>query len=283
MFGYIQIHKPELKFREFDQYQGCYCGLCQSLKERYSNPARLTLSFDMTFLAMLLTGLYEPEEICAKCRCCTHPFRKRLHVTSAASDYAADMSVLLYRDKFMDDWLDERKFTRRFGAAWLHRSYRKAQKRYPEKAVYLVKSLDSLHMVEKNGETNIDQPANCFGDLLAEIFVWREDEWAPTLRQIGFYLGKFIYLLDAYADLDHDISRGCYNPLVELAKTSDDFDNDCQQMLEMMIATCTEQFERLPILRYVEILRNILYAGVWTQFYEIRERRSQKEAKNGSV
>ncbi len=283
MFGYIRIHQPEMKFREFDCYQGCYCGLCESLKHRYGNLSRFTLSYDMTFLVMLLSGLYEPEETCHCCRCIARPFRKRPHTFSEVSDYAADMSVLLYRDKCMDDWRDEKKFSRRIMAAALRRSYRKAKKRYPTKAEHIQKSLDELHEIEKRGEKNPDYPANCFGTLLADLFLWKEDIWKDSLYDIGFYLGKFIYLMDAYDDYEHDREKNCYNPLHFLEETADNFETACRELLQMMIAPCCEAFERLPILKYAEILRNILYAGVWTQFYAIQKKRHEKEESHGSV
>ena len=57
MFGYIIVNKQELKFREFDVYQSYYCGLCQSLKERFGRRGQLTLSYDMRVYR--LRGGYE--------------------------------------------------------------------------------------------------------------------------------------------------------------------------------------------------------------------------------
>ena len=62
MYGYIRILKPELKFREYDDYRACYCGLCEALHRQYGSLARCTISYDMTFLVLLLSGLYEPNE-----------------------------------------------------------------------------------------------------------------------------------------------------------------------------------------------------------------------------
>ena len=98
MYGYIRILKPELKFREYDDYRACYCGLCEALHRQYGALARCTISYDMTFLVLLLSGLYEPNEELQKRRCIAHPFCKQLQKKSAVIDYAADMSLLLYRE-----------------------------------------------------------------------------------------------------------------------------------------------------------------------------------------
>ena len=40
----------------------------------------------------------------------------------------------------------------------------------------------------------------------------KEDIWEKTLRKMGFYLGKFIYIMDAYEDLSEDKKKNRYNP-----------------------------------------------------------------------
>ena len=41
----------------------------------------------------------------------------------------------------------------------------------------------------------------------------------------------------------------------------------------MMMSECCREFEKLPILENVEILRNILYSGVWCRYEAAREKR----------
>ena len=62
MFGYITVDKPEMKVKDFYRYKAYYCGLCKSLQENYGLKGRVTLSYDVTFLVLVLTSLYEPKE-----------------------------------------------------------------------------------------------------------------------------------------------------------------------------------------------------------------------------
>ena len=110
MFGYIIVNKQELKFREFDVYQSYYCGLCQSLKERFGRRGQLTLSYDMTFVALLLSALYDEPVESSTCKCVAHPFEAHATSRSVFTDYAADMNLLLSYYKCLDDWTDERKW-----------------------------------------------------------------------------------------------------------------------------------------------------------------------------
>lgn len=284
MYGYVRVYQPELRFREYDAYRACYCGLCGALHQQYGAAARWTLSYDMTFLILLLTGLYEPEEKQKKSRCAVHPFRKQLHLCSEITAYAADMSILLYQEKCMDDWQDEHKPTRLAAAGILRRGSRKAKRKYPQKAAHIQEQLRQLHLLEEQGETNPEIPAGCFGTLLAELFVWKQDEWEETLRSVGFYLGKFIYLLDAYDDLEQDRKKNCYNPLRSMADTDLNFHQTCESLLQMMMAECAAAFERLPIIHYDELLRNILYAGVWSKFHQRKkEYEEQEKQEHGSI
>ena len=105
----------------------------------------------------------------------------------------------------------------------------------------------------------------CFGELMAELFDYRQDRWAPELRSIGFHLGKFIYLLDAYDDLEHDQRKGAYNPLKVLSQQPG-YEEEMKEIFELLLAQCAQSFERLPCVEDADLLRNILYSGVWLKY-----------------
>ena len=272
MFGYIVVHKPELRIREYETYRASYCGLCRSLKKRHGRLGQMTLSFDMTFLALLLTGLYEPYTKAGKVRCLAHPLQRHPYRENPYFDYAADMNVILTYYKCLDDWQDEHKFQGLFLAAFLKGRMKKLKNQYGGKIKKTARLLKELRVLEKDNVYNIDRTAGIFGEILSELFVFRRDAWEERLRRMGFFFGKFIYLMDAYEDIEEDLKKGRYNPLAELYK-KDTFEQECQQMLKMMMAETSRAFETLPVLEDAAILRNILYAGVWTRYGQIRCRR----------
>lgn len=114
---------------------------------------------------------------------------------------------------------------------------------------------------------------------MEEILAWKSDVWETTLRKMGFYLGKFIYLLDAYDDVEEDVKNGNYNPFSGQYKM-ETFDEQVRQLLIMMMAQTCREFEKLPIIKYTDILRNILYSGVWCCFETIRSRRKESGEKH---
>ena len=207
MFGYIIVNKQELKFREFDVYQSYYCGLCQSLKERFGRRGQLTLSYDMTFVALLLSALYDEPVESSTCKCVAHPFEAHATSRSVFTDYAADMNLLLSYYKCLDDWTDERKWKGRLRAAALRGRDKMVEARYPEKAEHIYTLLEHIHLYEKAQEPDVDLASGCFGEIMGEILACRKDEWEDDLRRMGFFLGKFIYLMDAYEDLEKDLRK----------------------------------------------------------------------------
>ena len=276
MFGYIAINKAEMKFKDFDVYHSYYCGLCKRLKEMYGRRGQTTLSYDMTFLIVLLSGLYEPDAELTHVNCIAHPFQKHAARTNEFTDYAAAMNVVLSYYKCEDDWADEHKKKGYVSARLLRSSMESVKQTYPDKTVLIASRLKQISMIEEAGETNLDTMAGLFGDIMAEIFACRKDEWETSLRKFGFFLGKFIYLMDAYEDVEKDIENGSYNPLKDAFKR-DDFDDYCKQLLTMMIAECSREFETLPIITHVEILRNILYSGVWCRFEAVVQKRKDQQ------
>lgn len=280
MFGYIVVNKPELKIKDFDTYRSFYCGLCRELKRKYGISGQISISYDMTFVVMLLSGLYEPSTKKGTTRCGIHPIRKQSVRKNEITEYGADMNVLLTYYKCMDDWNDEKKVTRRMYAALLQNRENRLEAAYKKKIEVIIKDLEQLSQWEKAGEKDLDKMAGCFGKIMEEIFAYQEDVWEKSLRRMGFYLGKFIYLLDAYDDVEKDTEKGNYNPFSERYKTKG-FEEEVRSILIMMLAEVCKEFEKLPIIKYGDILRNILYSGVWCRFEDIsRRRREEREKEN---
>lgn len=273
MFGYVLINKPELKIKDYEKYQAYYCGLCRALKQTYGKLGQITLTFDMTFLAVLLSGLYEPETRKKKERCMLHPLHKHIVLENDILNYTADMNILMVYYKFLDDRLDDKSLKGYAGTAAYRRKAEKISDKYTRQSEVIRLALAELSECEKRKEENLDIVSGCFGRITEELFVYRQDEWEEPLRKIGFFLGKFIYLLDAYDDLEEDRKKEHYNPLLTIKK--EDIGDYSRQILTVMMAECAREFERLPIINDVEILRNIIYSGVWMRYEQINLRKDK--------
>ncbi|MBR2779523.1 MAG: hypothetical protein IKD85_05085 [Firmicutes bacterium] len=265
MFGYVTIDQLELKFKDYYKYRAYYCGLCHALKEQHGQLSRITVGYDMTFLAVLLDGLYDSETVRKEFRCPLHPFVKRVRVANEFLDYASSMGLFLAWLKCEDDWKDEHKLHSRIYGGLIHGKVRRIEELYPERTARIRKHMEDLAVLETEKSDDFEQAAGCFGRVTEEIFAYRDDQWQPLLRRMGFYLGKFIYLLDAFLDLKEDRQKDLYNPLMAISGR-EDFQETIYNILMLMISEAAASFERLPIDENMDILRNILYSGVWMQY-----------------
>lgn len=279
MFGYVTIYEPELKVKDLKKYKAYYCGLCRVLKEEYGFMGQMTLTYDMTFAIILLSSLYESVAESEQHRCKVHPVKKQMMLRNEITSYAAAMNVLLAYYHMEDDWQDERKISSFVTKSMVRGKAKRIIEQYPRQSRAIESALKELAECEKAESTDIDRTAGCFGKLMEELFVYQEDTWERNLRKLGFFLGKFIYIMDAYEDLSEDLKKGRYNPLRGLYG-QEDYEERMKQILCMMIAESTAEFERLPCLVDVDILRNILYDGVWNRYNKIQMKKSE-EQKNG--
>ena len=276
MFGYVTICEPELKMKDYRKYKAYYCGLCKILKDKYGVSGQITLTYDMTFAIILLTSLYECKTTHEEHICKVHPVKKQSMLFNEVTDYAADMNVLLAYYHMEDDWHDEKKMAAYAGIKLLRKKAQHIEKAYPRQADVIKNSLRELTKLEDGNCTNIDFVSGCFGRLMEELFVYKDDIWTPTLRKLGFYLGKFVYIMDAYDDIEKDIKENSYNPLKSMYG-KEGFDDKVLKMLNMMISETAAQFEKLPCILDEDILRNILYDGVWLKYREKMKEKNKEQ------
>jgi hypothetical protein len=264
MFGYVNVNWKELNREQKDRYGSVYCGICHRIREQSGNLPRLALRYDMAFLALLLMSLYEPEEVTEKNRCLLHPARRRPKTDSPCIRYAADMNVALAYYNCLDDWEDDKKTSARLMAGVLEKQMPRVREAYPRQCDAIAGCIREIAALEGENCPNPDAPANAFGALMGELFVWREDLWSDCLRRMGMALGRFIYLLDAALDYDQDQRKGKYNPYIAMGMGRDW--PRWENYLLLAMAKCTESYEILPLVQDKPLLDNILYSGVWVNY-----------------
>lgn len=270
MFGFVTASFKELSADDQRRYKAVYCGICRAIRGRAGQCARLSLSYDMTLLALLLMSLYEPQEQGGTCACALH--LRREWTDNRFIRYAADMNIALAYYNCQDDWLDDRHYGKKWMADRLAQYLPAIEESYPRQCGAIRSCIDTLSALEAENCADIDRCANCFGALMAELLVYEPDLWARDLREMGMALGRFIYLADAVVDYKKDARRGKYNPYLAM-DTGADYPR-WNEYLVLSMARCTAYYEKLPLVQDKTLLDNILYSGVWLNL-----RRQQKEAK----
>lgn len=275
MFGYVRPNEETLTKAQRQRFRQVYCGVCHELKDRVGSAGRLVLTFDAAFLALTLCALYEPEEAIKRDRCPSHPLKHHAYAADGIISYAADMNVILSYLSAIDARQDGDSRLRQMAESRLKQAFQTACGRYPEKAEKIQKALNDLYALEKSGCEDVDALSGCFGRVTGECFALRDDVWQGGLYLMGHDLGRFIYIMDAWDDVKKDYRKGRFNPFLK-QKDSPDFDKRVKTMLDTYIALSAEAFEKLPIVKDADIIRNVLYSGVWTR-YAIKAGKSDGE------
>lgn len=272
MFGYVRINKMDLTFREFDYYKGYYCGLCKYLKENHGEVSRLSLNYDITFLILILTALYKLDSDITYERCIANPLKKKMRIVNEITEYAASMNILLSYYKLEDNLYDDNGIKDKLAYELYKGKLKKAYEKYPQKAEYIKQQLGNLRELEKQESKSIDKVSNTFGNLMGEIFVYKKDEYEQNLRNIGFNLGKYIYILDAYEDLEEDNKKGRYNPFIDYIDKKEELKNKVDRLISMSLGMATKNIEQLNLEFNKSIIDNIIYSGVYLRYKSILEK-----------
>lgn len=265
MFGYIKPSTPELRVIDNELYKAFYCGLCHTLGLKICKSARLALSYDIVFLA-LVRALASDEEISIKKRrCIVHPIKKRPMVEGQSSLlYSAAVSAILSYHNLIDDINDEKgfkKFSKLIVSPTIRRHRNKAN--LPELDKQIELQLKKLYVSETSEHPNAEVCADNFGDVLALVFSYNfgNQTTERILSDIGYHIGRWIYLVDAIDDYKKDRISGSFNPL-------SNYDKLPTQSLEVALNLELEAAKRSLDLLSCEnkaifnIIENIIYIGM---------------------
>lgn len=219
MFGYIMPDKPELKIKEYELFRGYYCGLCKSMGRSFGTLSRFALNYDSVFLGLLLSGLHNEMPTLKKEGCIANPFKKKWIVKESPHiDFAADINVLLTYYKLKDNMRDEGGLLPRLSCLAFQRGYKKAALRNKQINEIIAASISSQVLLEEGQCSSMDEAAEPFANMLRQLLAagyCGDDKSIPRILEwIGYNLGKWIYIIDAYDDIEKDLKSGSYNPLL---------------------------------------------------------------------
>lgn len=277
MFGYIHANKAELSDSDKNVYKAYYCGLCRQLKETAGVKGQLLLNYDATFLVILLSALYECPNTEIRFNCPVHPASKHTAYSNEVMEYGAAVNIMLAYHSLMDDFRDNGSRSKKNLAVSIKKYYDIAAAKYKRQAEAIEKFMKDTYDAEQAHEENVDKVSGYTGEMLSKVFNWKDDEWKNELSDMGYYLGKFVYLMDAYEDREKDEKNGQYNPLIAVYhENADCYETLMERSLTSQISEAARSFERLPILQHASILRNVLYSGVWDRYEYLRIKSGRK-------
>ncbi|MBN7774626.1 DUF5685 family protein [Clostridium aminobutyricum] len=274
MLGYVVPEKAELKMREYEVYSAYYCGICKSVGERYGQLPRFTLNYDFVFLALLLAATDDETDKISSEHCIIHHIKKKnVLKENAAMDYAGDVMLILAYYKLMDDYVDDHSYPSRMMAMMLSSTVKRLSKYHSSLCELVESQLRELSKLEKEQCAELDRAEEPFARIMEAIFT-SSGESNPAslkiLKHIGYHLGKWIYLMDAYDDIEENITKNTYNPLLYRfqyeGESIEDFKEKIKPTVEFnlmhYLAEISNAMSLLDLKKNKGILENIAYFGL---------------------
>lgn len=293
MFGYVKPFKPHMRICEYETYKAVYCGLCKILGKEYGFVSRMTLSYDFAFLGLMALALNDSPAVVEPQRCIAHPWRKTpcLKSSDGLAYTAAAAEILIY-NKIRDD-LDDRRFLAKlfpwFMLKLTKRAYKKAAGLYPDLAAYTAEQMSRQVKLEKDNCKSIDRASEPSSNILAEIAAGLSDkeEQKRILRRFGYLLGRFVYIADAFDDVEKDFRTGGFNPLVIGNPTINDLNlpeiqRRTGDSVNFTLGALADSYVQLEIKRFKPIIDNIVYLGLKNAFYDLIRKKEESEDSEDS-
>jgi hypothetical protein len=289
MFGYVQPYKPELKMKEYDAFQGYYCGLCKAIRDKYTHAARFMLNYDCAVLSLLLSSLSDEMPGVCRERCIASPLKKKTVVHASPAEYAATVNVLLGWGKLKDSVRDEKKLSARALLILYWRVFRRARRDNAQLTAVFDERLDALHQLEMQKSDSVDAVASEFAHLLAAVFS-SAPHTAPQQKKplwhFGYNLGRWIYIADAVDDIDKDNKSGAYNVFLQrgcadIAALKKKIQEEAAFNLNISLAEACKAYELLDIKRDKPLLDNIMYLGLAKKTEDILQGPCREKSRRG--
>lgn len=268
MFGYVKLHREQLKPADAAEYRRIYCGLCHQLAN-YSAFSRVFLSFDMTFFIFL--SAYDQTELAGKCT--SNHCLRHIPCPDEIIDYWACLSIMMVYQKHLNDLKDGKKSSKAY-LMTMEKAWKKACDKYPEAQQMVCEALQKNYALEEQNSPDAQQLAANFGQLAADLVSnapsnpARSSELAEVLVRIARLIGEWIYFIDFYDDVEEDLRTKQYNPiLVQMAQravTLEQVKKEFRAQIDQRVEELQRLCGYLPYCGYQAIVRNVIHEGVIT-------------------
>lgn len=201
-------------------------------------------------------------------RCPAH-LKKVAYTITSFSSYCAKLSIALAYHKCLDDVADDNSVKAFVASHALKGAYEKVREALPGHCEIIENAMGAIREIESMIDAPPDAASIVFGEMLAFCFEcvpgYFPDLWSANLHDFGYWLGRFIYMMDAAVDLREDLRSDSYNPFAQMEVEAID-PALMRDILSVLAGKASNAFEKMPIVENVHLLRGVLYQGVWQKF-----------------
>ncbi|HCJ58419.1 DUF5685 family protein [Lutispora sp.] len=289
MFGYVTPDKGEMKIKEYELFRAYYCGVCKSMGKSFGPLCRLGLNYDSVFLGLFLSSINKENVELEYEACAANPLKKKWIVKKSPSvDFSSDINTILTYYKLQDDWKDEKSILAKAAQLLIGPGHRAASNSNKEAESHIKQSLEKLYALEKQNCSSMDRAADPFGELIKGIvsigYKGDNEKDKKAVEWLSYNLGRWIYIIDAYDDIEKDIKKNNYNSILlqyeykngDIGAFKDKIKEDIKFSLIHTLTQAASAFELLDM-NNRSIIENIIYLGMDKKTKSVLEGRSCKK------
>ncbi|MFR8011601.1 MAG: DUF5685 family protein [Clostridia bacterium] len=289
LFGYVKAYKPEMKVKDYEVYKGVYCSLCRQLGRDYGIMARMALSYDFAFLALLRMAVSDECPGFDKGRCPFNPMAKCHYCRSdpgGALEISAACVVIMTYYKLYDNIADSsrlKSLAYRLLLPFAARARKKACRKFPQVDEILGEAIASQAQLEREQCPSIDQAADPTARALAHIckLGFEGTDREAYLERLGYCIGRYVYICDAADDYAQDAKNGNYNVFLLEGMAREEASHYAGEVLNLTVSEAINAYKSLSLTKFQDILLNILYDGTYHVITEITDCSQHQEKHKG--
>ena len=240
---------------------------------------RFSTNYDLVFLDLLVHDILGLKSDYKNEACILSPKKKSIAKGDEVTDRIVDVNTLLMYYKLLDDKLDSRKpnpIKSLARTCVVSSKYKKAKKHLPELDSLFATEYGRLREYEQSNEVSIDMLADPFANMLRQsIKQLLGEKSSEAVEDLMYFLGKWIYFIDAIDDLDKDNKKKEFNPLLVgyNYEGKDKFFIDNYDRLEFVLMSSYnkmyECFQQIELSINEGPLTNIVWYGILMRSKEI--------------
>ncbi len=286
MFGYVRPDKAELKIKDYETYKAVYCSVCRTLGSEYGVFSRFLLTYDAAFYVFIMKTVFENKSDCAHRGVCRfNPLKKCNYIDE--DEYlksAAALTVIMFYYKILDNIKDSKFFKRlssRLLLLFVKPKFKKAIKNYSHFNDIISLSMEKQAQAENEEGVSLDKACDSSARALADIFtIGIEDEEQKRLvDRTAYCLGRWVYLMDAFDDLESDIKTKSFNPFVIKYSLKDSANEEIEkEIIRTIRITANETASAFELLQkncYKPVIENIIFDGMENELQKIINKRQK--------
>lgn len=263
MIGYLKPHADDLRVYEYKQYKSFYCGICIEIKKHQGELPRLFLNNDITFFAVLLSSLDDKETKNGIHHCSFNLYKKKPISNNRYTKYMADINYLFTYEKICDNLRDDRSIPAFFQKLLFYRKNRKLRRMYSREYHIFENYTKQLHELEQSQSTDFIKLGELFGETLRDMFQDLPVSQKEEVGKLFYYLGQWIYCIDALDDIEKDQKSKSFNPLIPAYQSNkDQMIQEVEKHLNCILLQIVYLYTSMDFENYKGIVFNILCIAI---------------------